>query len=73
MAKRDITFRVVPLESAEARDARLGSTATQRLEMLAELSRAAWIAGGRPFPRYERRNMPVRLSRLTEQGGPNDR
>ena len=73
MTRREMTYRVVALESAEARDARLGTTAAERLDMLAELSRLAWSASGRAFPQYERRNMPVRLSRLRDQGGPEDR
>lgn len=67
-----MTYRVVALASEEARDARLGTTTTERLEMLAELSRLAWTASGRPFPRYERGNMPVRLATLGDQGGPDD-
>lgn len=73
MTRREMTYRVVSLESDEARDARLGTTATQRLEMLVELSHAAWVASGKPFPRYERHNMPVHLARLSDQGGPGDR
>jgi hypothetical protein len=73
MQRRNLTYRVVPLESDEARDARLGSTVNERLDMVIELSRAAWIASGRPFPQYERHNMPIRLSRLSDQGGPDDR
>jgi len=68
-----MTYRVVALESAEARDARLGTSATERLQMVAELSRIAWSASGRSFPQYERRNMPVRLSTLRDQGTPGDR
>lgn len=73
MTRRGMTYRVVGLESAEARDARLGSTAAERLAMLDELSRLAWEASGRTFPMYERGNMPVRLSALRDQGGPEDR
>lgn len=73
MTRREMTYRVVALESAEARDARLGSTVAERLAMLAELSRLAWAASGRPLPRYERRDMPVRLAALRDQGGPDDR
>ncbi len=67
-----MTYRVVTLASEEARDARLGTTATERLAMLAELSRLAWTASGRPFPAYERARMPVRLTTLGDQGGPDD-
>jgi hypothetical protein len=64
----------------EASDPRLGTTAAERLEMLAELSRLAWTASGRPFPEYERRNIradvvahlrvpPYRIDLLTSISG----
>lgn len=68
MKRRDMTYRIVPLTSDEARDARLGTTVAQRLLMLAELSDLAWTSTGLPFPRYDRRHMPVRLTTLREQG-----
>jgi hypothetical protein len=73
MTRGEMTYRVVPLESAEAGDSRFGTTAAERLDMLAELSRIAWSASGRAFPQYERRNMPVRMSRLIDQGSSADR
>ncbi|HET7602414.1 MAG TPA: hypothetical protein VFK36_05310 [Gemmatimonadales bacterium] len=73
MASRKITVRVVPLGSPEAGDSHLGSTASERLGMLAELSRLAWAASGRPFPQYQRETMPIRRSTLRAQGGPDDR
>lgn len=72
MTRDDLTWRVVRQDSAEAIDARLGTTAAERLAMVAELSRLAWIASGRPFPQYERANIPVRLSTLSEQGSEAD-
>jgi hypothetical protein len=65
-----MTWRVVALGSAEARDPRLGATATERLEMLAELSRLAWSASGRAFPEYARSAMPVRLTTLHRRDQP---
>lgn len=73
MKRRGMTSRIVPLTSEEARDARLGATVAQRLQMLAELSNLAWLATGRPFPRYDRRHMPVRRATLREQGQPEQR
>lgn len=73
MKRREMTYRTIPLQSDEARDAHLGATIKQRLDMLAELSNLAWVATGRPFPSYERRHMPVRLTTLREQGRPEDR
>lgn len=67
-----MTWRIVALGSAEARDPRLGTTARERLDMLAELSRLAWSAAGRPFPRYTRSTMPIRLRALQDQGTPDD-
>jgi hypothetical protein len=60
-----MTFRRVGLESADGADARLGSDVDQRLAMLAELSIAAWNSSGRPLPSYARRDIPIRLLRLT--------
>ena len=73
MARRDMTYRVVPLRSAEAREIPRGSTVSERLEMVRELSRMAWTASGRVFPRYTRSEMPVRLSTLNDQGAPGER
>ena len=73
MPRDDLTYRVVPLVSPAAADSRLGADAAERLRMLAELSHMAWVESGRPFPRYTRATMPVRLSTLAEQGGPDDR
>jgi hypothetical protein len=66
MPLREMTYRVVSLHSREAGDARLGATIAERLRMVDELSRAAWMATGRAFPRYTRRDIPFRLSTLRE-------
>lgn len=68
MKRREMTYRIIPLASDEARDSHLGATIRQRLDMLAELSNLAWIATGRPFPSYDRRHIPVRFTTLREQG-----
>lgn len=73
MTRRNMTYRVVPLRSAEASDVALGTTGAQRLAMVFELSRMAWAAGGRMLPAYTRAEIPSRLSRLCDQGGPEDR
>jgi hypothetical protein len=70
MTERRMTWRIVALGSAEAGDSRLGATATERLQMLAELSRLAWSASGRPFPEYARSEMPVRLTTLRHRDPP---
>ena len=68
-----MTYRVVPLRSADASDAALGTTGAQRLGMVFELSLMAWAAGGRVLPVYTRADMPIRLSRLSDQGGPEEK
>ena len=68
MRRRDMTYRVVPLTSQAAGDARLGTTAAERLAMVRELSRIAWIAGGRTLPSYARADIRIRLSALRDQG-----
>ncbi len=70
MIRRDMTYRVVPLHSAEADDARLGATVEERLRMVRELSRMAWASSGRPLPEYERREMPVRIRSLHDHDEP---
>lgn len=62
MTERKMTWRVVALGSAEARDPRLGATATERLEMLAELSRLPWSPAAARFPSMP--EAPCRFSHL---------
>jgi hypothetical protein len=71
--RREMTYRVVPLTSLEASVPPRGATVDERLKMVRELSIAAWTSTGRPFPRYTRSTMPVRVTRLCDQGGPADR
>lgn len=65
--RRRMTVRIVPLRSSEAGDARVGGTADERLQLVAELSRRAWELTGRPLPSYTRATMPVRKTTLAEQ------
>jgi hypothetical protein len=70
MAARDrsqMTARIVPLESDEAADARVAGTASERLTILAELSRRMWDITKRPRPTYSRQTIPVRLTTLADQ------
>ena len=62
-----MTVRVVPLNSDEAGDARVGGTPAERLALLNELSRRMWMLTKRPMPSYSRETMPVRLSTLSDQ------
>ena len=54
-----MTARVVPLESKEAAEARVGGTVAERIALVAELSRQAWMLTGKPFPSYTRGTMPI--------------
>jgi hypothetical protein len=65
--RREMTVRVVPLQSAAAGDGRVGGTADERLKLLEELSRQMWIQTGRPFPTYTRAEMPVRVIKLSDK------
>lgn len=70
MARRDrsqMTARVVPLESDEAGDSRVPGSPSERLAILAELSRRMWELTKQPFPTYSRKDMPVRLTTLRDQ------
>lgn len=62
-----MTARVVPLNSDEAGDARVAGTASERLTILAELSRRMWDLAKRPRPTYSRKTIPVRLTTLRDQ------
>jgi hypothetical protein len=64
MPRRRMTYRVVPLASPEAGESHLGDTPAERMAMLAELSRAAWLASGRVLPVYTRATMPFRMLTL---------
>jgi hypothetical protein len=65
--RSQMTARVVPLDSDEAADARVGGSFAERLAILADLSRRMWALTGRPEPLYTRATMPVRLTSLAEQ------
>ena len=70
MARSDrnqMTARVVPLESDDAGEGRVGGTPTERLVLLADLSRRMWELTRRPRPDYTRATMPVKLTTLEEQ------
>ena len=62
-----MTARVVPLQSDEAGDARVGGTPEERIALVSELSRRMWDLTKRPMPSYTRQTMPVRVIRLSEQ------
>jgi len=73
MAKRRMTYRVVDVASKEAADSHLGATPAERLSVFAELSRAAWLATGRPLPQYTRATIPIRLVMLGDLTPARDR
>lgn len=58
--------RVVPLDSREAGDSFVEGTPSQRIALVAELSRRAWALTGRPVLSYTRATMPVRIITLQE-------
>ena len=64
-----MTFRQVPLRSAEAGEARVAGTPSERLKVTSELSRAAWLTTGKPLPTYARQDMPIRIVRQGERSG----
>ncbi len=68
-----MTYRVVPLASREAAEAPTPDTIAERLAMVSELSRMAWLASGRPFPAYNRSNMPVQFRPLRDEAGADNR
>jgi hypothetical protein len=62
-----MTVRVVPLESKEAGDARMGGTADERLAAVSSLTEMAWALAKRPLPSYTRATMPVTITTLDAQ------
>ena len=65
-----MTARVVPLESREASDPRVGGTPADRLALVAQLSNALWARTRRPLPSYTRATIPVRITaHPTPSGG----
>lgn len=65
--RNQMTARVVPLQSDEAGDARVGGTVAERLSLLAELSSRMWELTKRPRPTYTRASMPVKVITLSDQ------
>ncbi len=57
--RSQMTVRIVPLNSREASDARMGGTVTERLAVVAELTELGWALAKLPLPTYTRDTMPV--------------
>jgi hypothetical protein len=62
-----MTVRIVPLNSREAGDARMGGTVAERVAVVAEITAIGWTLANRPFPAYTRAGMPVVVTTLAEQ------
>ena len=67
--RRDMTVRLVPLDSREAGDARVGGTAAERILLVATLSEMLWAHTRRPLPTYTRATMPVAFTPLRSPPG----
>ena len=65
--RRNMTVRIVPLQSDEAGDARVGGTVAERFALVGELSRRMWRLTKQPLPSYRRQTMPVRVTTLADQ------
>lgn len=61
--RRVVTARVFRLGEEPGDDLSASTSVEQRLAMVAALSRRMWELSGRPFPRYERAAIPVRVIR----------
>ena len=73
MTRTHMTYRVVALDSVEAREAPTGADSAQSAKMLAELSAAAWLASGRELPSYSRSQIPFRITTLDGKDLPTTR
>lgn len=58
---RDMTFRLVPIDSPEASESRVAGSAADRIRLVAILSAMMWTRTRRPLPVYSRATMPVRF------------
>ena len=67
--RREMSARVVPLDSDEAGDSRMGGTVDERVAAVAALTAEAWRLAGRPFPRYVRATMPALKATLVSHRG----
>lgn len=61
--RADWPIRRYPLDAQPDEDLRAETTAAERLAMMWELARRAWLLSGRPLPRYERSSAPGRVIR----------
>lgn len=55
--------RIARLGDPESDDLSETTTVAERLDMVALLTRRMWELTGRPFPSYDRAEMPVRIER----------
>jgi hypothetical protein len=62
-----MTARVVLLDSDEAADARVAGSPSERLAILADLTRRMWELSKRPYPSYSRATIPARITTLAKQ------
>lgn len=62
-----MTVRIVPLDSPETGDSRMGGTVTERVAAVAEITAIAWALAKRPLPTYSRATMPVVVTTLADQ------
>ncbi len=62
-----MTLRMVPLAHGAAGAPPAPATAAERVALTVELSALAWSLSGKPWPRYDRHTMPVRVKPLRER------
>ncbi len=62
-----MTVRLVPLDSREAGEARVGGSIAERVALVARLSDMLWTQTGRPLPNYTRATMPIAMTTLRHQ------
>lgn len=62
--RSDLPVRVFRLGAEPKDDLRDVTTPEQRLDMVRDLSERMWELTGRPAPRYQRSDIPVRMTRL---------
>ena len=64
-----MTARVVPLQSHEAGDSRMGGTVDERVAAVTALTLEMWRLAGRSLPSYTRATMPIVVTTLKDHAG----
>jgi hypothetical protein len=63
-SRSSVSIRVVPLAASTSNDVSVGTTVTERLTLVWELTQEGWALAGKTLPVYARSSIPVRVVAL---------